>query len=48
MKRPKPIKPFKSLEEEAHFWDTHDTSKLFINPKKSLKNLPILEKEKSN
>ncbi len=20
----KPIKPFKTLEEEAHFWDTHD------------------------
>ena len=20
----KPMKPFKSLEEEAHFWDSHD------------------------
>lgn len=23
----KPIPEFKSLEEEAHFWDTHDTTK---------------------
>lgn len=23
MKRPKPIPPFKTLEEEAEYWDTH-------------------------
>ena len=23
MKRPKPISPFKTLEEEAEYWDTH-------------------------
>lgn len=46
MKRPKPIKPFKTLEEEAEFWDTHDTSALFMNPKTPLSALPLLEAEK--
>lgn len=25
----KPIKPFKTLEEEANFWDTHDAVDVF-------------------
>jgi len=41
--RPKPIKPFKTLEEEANFWDTHDTTMLGKVP---LLELPLLEKEK--
>ena len=41
--RPKPIKPFKTLEDEAEFWDTHDTSMLGEVP---LLELPLLEKEK--
>lgn len=39
MKKPKPIKPFKTLEEEAKFWDTHDTSELFKRPKAQLNSL---------
>lgn len=46
MKRPKPIKPFKTLEEEAKFWDTHDVSKIFKNPKTSLSELLSLEPKK--
>lgn len=46
MNRPKPIKPFKTLDEEADFWDTHDTSPLFGNPNFPLMNLPLLEPEK--
>ena len=46
MNRPKPIKPFKTLEEEANFWDTHDISVLFKNPKISLSKLPRIETEK--
>lgn len=42
----KPIKPFKSLEEEAEFWDTHDLSPIFDNPKVPLSVLPLIEKEK--
>lgn len=44
--RPKPIKPFKTLEEEAEFWDTHDLSPLFDNLKIPLSKLPLLESEK--
>lgn len=46
MNKPKPVKPFKTIEEEAHFWDTHDVSELIKNPKKPLSALPKLEKEK--
>ena len=46
MIRPKPIKPFKTLDEEANFWDTHDTSPLFSNPNFPLMKLPLLETEK--
>jgi hypothetical protein len=46
MNRPKPIKPFKTLEEEANFWDTHDVSLFVKNPKIPLSRLPLLEKEK--
>ena len=42
----KPIKPFKTLEEEAKFWDTHDLSPVFENPKISLSKLEPLESEK--
>lgn len=41
--RPKPIKPFKTLDEEAEFWDTHDVSLLGKVP---LLDLPLLEPEK--
>lgn len=41
--RPKPIPPFKTLDEEADFWDTHDTSLLGKVP---LLDLPLIEKEK--
>lgn len=43
MKRIKPIKPFKSLDEEANFWDTHDTSEIFKNPKTLISKLPKLK-----
>ena len=46
MKKLKPIKPFKTLEEEANFWDTHDVSPFFDNKKVPLKDLELLEKEK--
>jgi hypothetical protein len=46
MKKPKPIKPFKTLDEEAHFWATHDVSKLVKNPKTSVSKLPPLGSEK--
>lgn len=45
-RRPKPIPPFKTLDEEAEFWDTHDTSPLFSNSNFPLQKLPLLEKEK--
>lgn len=41
--RPKPIPPFKTLDEEANFWDTHDVSDLGKVP---LMDLPLLETEK--
>ena len=41
--RPKPIPPFKTLDEEAEFWDTHDVSDLGKVP---LMDLPLLETEK--
>jgi hypothetical protein len=34
------------LEEEAEFWDTHDTSKLFDNPKTPLSELLLIKPEK--
>lgn len=46
MRKPKPIKPFKTLEEEAKFWDTHELSELFANQAKRLARLPLLESEK--
>lgn len=46
MKKPKPIKPFKNLEEEAKFWDSHDISTLMENPKLPLDKLLRLEPEK--
>lgn len=39
-------KPFKSLEEESAFWDTHDLSPILENPKISLSELEPLESEK--
>jgi len=44
--RPKPIPPFKTLDEEADFWDTHDVSELFKDANTSLSALPLLESEK--
>ncbi len=41
--RPKPIPPFKTLDEEADFWDTHDLSDFGKVP---LLKLPLLEDEK--
>lgn len=46
MKKIKPVKPFKTLEEEANFWDTHDTSEIFTNPKVSISKLLTLEPKK--
>lgn len=46
MRRLKPIKPFKTLEEEAEFWDTHDVSAIFRNPKTPLTKLLRFESEK--
>lgn len=46
MKKLKPIKPFKTLEEEANFWDTHDISPFFDKKKVALKDLELIEKEK--
>lgn len=45
-RKPKPIKPFKTLKKEADFWDSHDISSLFNNPKTPLSKLPLIEKEK--
>ena len=44
--RVKPLRPFKSLEEEANFWDTHDLSSLMKNPKTPLSKLLLLEPKK--
>lgn len=46
MRKPKPIKPFKTLEEEANFWETHDVSTVFNDPKTPLSKLLPLESEK--
>lgn len=46
MKKLKPMKPFKTLEEEANFWDTHDVSPFFDKKKVALKDLELIEKEK--
>lgn len=46
MKRPKPIKPFKSLDEEAYFWDTHDFSVVFESPKIPISKLPRIKEDK--
>ena len=46
MKRPKPLKAFKSLEEEANFWDTHDLAKIFSHPKTPLSKLLEVESKK--
>ncbi len=48
MNKPKPIKPFKTIEEEAAFWDTHDVSSLFKNPNTPLSALPSLEAKKQS
>ena len=48
MRRPKPIKPFKSLEEEASFWDTHDISDLIKNPKIPISSLLSLDSKKTS
>ncbi|MCR4327085.1 MAG: BrnA antitoxin family protein [Nanoarchaeota archaeon] len=46
MKKLKPMKPFKTLEEEANFWDTHDVSPFFDKKKVPLESLELIEKEK--
>ena len=46
MIKTKPIRPFKTLEEEADFWDTHDVSKIFKNPRTPLSELLSLEPKK--
>lgn len=43
--RPKPILPFKTLDDEAEFWDTHDTADFGKVP---LLSLPLLETEKED
>ncbi len=42
----KPVKPFKSLDEEAEYWDTHDLSKAVNDPKSSISELLALEPKK--
>ncbi len=37
---------FKTLDEEAHFRDTHDVSTLLKDSNTPLSELPLLEKEK--
>ncbi|KKQ24996.1 MAG: hypothetical protein US40_C0004G0034 [Candidatus Roizmanbacteria bacterium GW2011_GWC2_37_13] len=46
MYKPKPMPPFKTLDEEADFWDTHDTSPLMRGEKVALEDLELIEKEK--
>lgn len=46
MNKPKPLKPFKNIKEEAKFWDTHDISQLMKNPKTPLSKLLPLDQEK--
>ena len=46
MNKPKPVSPFKNLEKEAKFWETHDISKLMENPNTPLSKLLPLDKEK--
>ena len=46
MNKLNPLKPFKTIDEEAKFWDTHDVTKLMKNPKTPLSKLLSLEKEK--
>src|SRR3990172_1020664 len=46
MKKPKPVQPFKSLEEDTDFWDTHDLSAVIKNPKISISKLLLLEPKK--
>lgn len=41
--RPEPMPPFKTLDEEADFYDTHDLSDFGKIP---LSKLPLIEKEK--
>jgi len=48
MKKIKPIKPFKTLEKEAEFWDTHDTSEIFKNSKVLISKLPKLKTDDNN
>lgn len=40
------IPPFKSLEDEAHFWDTHDATDLSEIPKKELHPAVVIEKQR--
>ena len=42
----KPLHPFKTLNEEAKFWDTHDTSSLFKDSRTHLSKLPKIEPAK--
>jgi hypothetical protein len=44
--KPKPLPPFRTLDEEVEFWDTHDTAVLFKNPKTPVSALEPLENEK--
>lgn len=37
MKKFKPVPKFKNIEEEARFWDTHDTTE-YIDWSKAIKN----------
>lgn len=48
MNKPTPIKPFKTLEEEAEFWNTHDVSPLLSGKQVAITDLPLIEKEKES
>lgn len=47
MNKLNPVKPFKTLNEEAKFWETHDLSLLIGNSNLPLDKLETIEKEKT-
>ena len=47
MNKLNPVKPFKTLDEEAKFWETHDLSSLIGNSNFPLEKLETIEKEKT-
>ncbi len=46
MKKPKPIKPFRNLDQEAKFWNTHDLGKILEDPETPISKLLLIEPKK--